>query len=310
MNPAGNVPNRKPNMFKCVPLLLALVISSHAAATASVINVTPINNPVQFHAGTAIDRLTGKYYLKESYQDGTPLHAYDSAADLAALSASSTVTPATFGPYFAVHNNRILGRPSDSSTQVASYDMSGGMITSTSIPGTIGTNGSGTFDWGGFSGMNWFSDSTGLYNLGGTATNQWLLTKLDSDLNILEQQSVPHSGDGFAFMVDGKLFIGDDYNDPTVDYMFDTATATGATVSHSIAGLGGALPLYITNTTYDPFQDRLYVQSGGQMYLSESGLANALGIAAVPEPGSVGVLAILGVATIVRRRKRCERSGG
>ena len=59
--------------------------------------------------------------------------------------------------------------------------------TRASIPGMGGSNGAHTFNWGGFSGVNWMNNSTGLYLMGrNSAGTDWQInTMTPGDLSTI-----------------------------------------------------------------------------------------------------------------------------
>ena len=66
--------------------------------------------------------------------------------------------------------------------------------------------GGGTFDWGGFTAVNWLQDSTGLYTLGRVPGGDvWSIHEMGADLNVVSTRTFTAATLGYAFMINAVV---------------------------------------------------------------------------------------------------------
>ncbi len=115
--------------------------------------------------GGTVDPVTGKYYFIPNFRGEQLVQEFNSVAEFEAGTPSRTFSllgTEPSGTYFSVQNGILYGRSTDFGTTITSWDVQTGLITGVSapVPGMGGLNGTNTFDWGGFSGVNVISDGT------------------------------------------------------------------------------------------------------------------------------------------------------
>ena len=271
---------RKTTVLATVAVLLSAL--PVVGATATNINVQLVR-ATNFFMGSTMDPVTGKFYTRDNLglEDNGLARVYDSAADYQDDVSSGSVQlggDGFWGTYFAVRDGKFYGRagvvkasfpsmpwPIDSS--VARWDAVTGEreLDVASIPNMGGINGDHTFDWGGFSAVNWMQDASDLYVMGKNLTgNVWQVNRMDADLNILETVTFSANRLGYAFVIGGHLFTGDSFNSSHMSNEIDLSTGTHTTVDINLIGLVG--DTYMSNTFYDPNADTLYLFSAGSIY--------------------------------------------
>ncbi len=214
----------------------------------------------------SMDPATGYYYACASYGPGYgsgPISVYLGAAALATNTPSSSVTLSGgfYGTYFAVQNGVLFGRLDQSTSAISSWNaVTGQSISTSAVLNMCGTNSTCTFEWGGFSGVNWMQDSTGLYVLGTDDVNGWQVDLMNTDLSVNNSQLIypPSNELGYAFAIKGHLLTADWYDVNTIEDDFNVLTGIDQPVSYTLAGLPANF-LYLSNTLYDPTIDRLYI---------------------------------------------------
>ncbi|MGC1370963.1 MAG: choice-of-anchor D domain-containing protein [Candidatus Sulfotelmatobacter sp.] len=247
-----------------------------------------------------MDPVTGYYYARASYGPGFgsgSVSIYPGPAALATNTPSSTVAlfnGGFYGTYFAVQNGVLFGRTDLSTSAVSSWNaVTGASISSSAIPNMCGGNAICTFDWGGFSGVNWMQDSTGLYVLGTDDSNGWQVDLMNTDLSVANGQFIypPNNQLGYAFVIKGHLFTGDTFDVNTINSEFNFQTGVAQPVSYTLTGITeSGNGYYLSNAFYDPTIDRLYIWNTetGVLY-SVDEASQQFGINSVINFGSVNV---------------------
>lgn len=286
-------------------LLGFLILLSAGFVHADVIPLTGVNATTGLKAYAA-DPVTGKYYRRDGIAGGTTVYVYDNQAAFEAGTSSGSITLGDggfYGTYFEVNNGYLYARTDNSTTAVAKWNATtGARVTDVSaIPEMGGQNNGHAFKWGGYSAVNFMQDHTGMYifsrKLDLTA---WQLTKVDSNLNILESKDIAYNGTlGFAFMVGGTIFMGLEYNEHNVDYSFDFANGTLSSISHTLTGNSGTP--YWSNTFYDYATDTLYMDDNSGGLFKAEDISDTLGV--VPEPASIALLGVASAIGLFFRRR-------
>ncbi|MBX5157984.1 hypothetical protein HJB89_12755 [Rhizobium sp. NZLR8] len=227
--------------------------------------------------GVAVDPQTGKFYVSSGhgFPDDSMVSIYDNASAFEADNASGAISLGEYdlgeydigGTYFSVRGGEIIGRtnevkgegPFPDQTYLAKWDAADGSLDQQGdpIPGLIGENGAGTFDWGGFTAVNTLQDSTGIYVVGRIDDATWQVSKIDPDtLNPIESKTFAAGGLGYGFAVDGTFFFGDSFGSEHIGTAFDFETGVKTTIDVNIAISGDDST---TNVVYDAAADSIYI---------------------------------------------------
>lgn len=295
--------------------LVSIVALGVAAASSAVnLNLTTFSTAHQASNtfnGFTRDRSTGDYY-KSAHYSGNTLNRYTNLGDFQAdtNSTMATLGDQRFGTYHVVRNQKFFARSTTQiGTTVSRFNALTGAVELTANFANIdGTNGPATFDWGGFSTFNLFDDPSGLFMFARDLSGDQLLMKVDSNLNLLNtfviSQAPTDPLPGYAFVVNGQMFVGDDFWIPTFTRRIDLTTGFETAVNFTFTGISG-FP-YLNHMFYDNLADRLYVTSSYSGVNSDDRTYYMDNVAAqldvVPEPGSMLVLG-LGALALMRRRK-------
>ncbi|MBP2445242.1 Ig-like domain-containing protein [Rhizobium leguminosarum] len=227
--------------------------------------------------GVAVDPQTGKFYVSSGhgFPDDSMVSIYDNASAFETDNASGAISLGEYdrgeydigGTYFTVRGGEIIGRtnevkgegPFPDQTYLAKWDAADGSLDQQGdpIPGLIGENGAGTFDWGGFTAVNTMQDSTGIYVVGRIDDATWQVSKIDPDtLNPIESKTFAAGGLGYGFAVDGTFFFGDSFGSEHIGTAFDFETGVKTAIDVKIAISGDDST---TNVVYDAAADSIYI---------------------------------------------------
>jgi hypothetical protein len=291
----------------CAAFVVSSLSFSPFVNTADAATSIPLNfvRPTTFlYNGMAVDSLTGVHYSRSWLPDAqVSLYITQANFENGSVAANNALAGSDSNQYFAVSNGKYFGRTSSTTSAIGRWDATTGLLETSipSLPDTGGNNSTHTFNWGGFSGPNFFSDTTGLYVLGKSLSNAaiWHLHKLDANLNVLNTKSFSPGGIGFAFMANGQLFYGGNYNNKSLSGVFDYASGTTSPLDYVFSYTNPSNSIFIDHTVYVPSTDTLYLHDAndnGRLYK----LANASSI--IPEPASLSLLA-LGATALLRRKR-------
>ncbi len=290
-------------------LLGMFLIAANGSAThAGIINLMDVRATPATYGSSSMDPITGRFYTRsDGWSNSTQVTEYGNAAAYASNSGSAlpNSTGGIYGTYFAVNNGKVFGRGGAwNSTNIHRWDAATGALEGTTTIAGIG--GTGWFNWGGRSALNVMQDQTGMYVVGKQSSgNLWQVTKFDSSFTTFETKTFAQtqaSNYGYGFMVNGNLFVGTSYDSNDITTQFDFASGPASTVAHEFDLAGNT---YLSNMFYDPNADTLYAhqRENGRIY-SAANISDTLGIAAVPEPGSLALIPFLGLSCTVRRRRK------
>jgi hypothetical protein len=306
------------NVLRLSALGLALGIST--AASATVLNDTLLraDGGLAFES-LAMDPTTGQFYARSGFGQGPTSNGYGGATvevftNSATFAADTPVTSFNLstnniaGTYIAAYNGSIYGRSEplanngSSGTTIGSWNAStGSFVAQTIIPNVGGQNVANTFNWGGFSGPSVLQDSTGRYVLGSVDSSHWQISQLNSDLSLGTSKTFSVGSLGYAFMIDGVLFMSQSYNSNAITLSYNFNTGTLSNVNFTLANYG-----YMSDTLYDPLNDTLYLYNSVTDSIYDLTNASAqLGVSAVPEPSTwaMMLLGFAGIGFMAYRRK-------
>jgi autoaggregation protein RapA/B/C len=276
--------------------------------------------------GFSVDPVTGDYYSHSGYGygvfgDSQKISEYNNLSDFKNNVAGGSVVlggNGDWGTYFTVNDGELFARTSDSTsnwptgTQSAKWNAATGTLDASisSMPGMGGANGSDTFDWGGFSGVNWMQDSTGLYVLGKNEPGTgWQIDKMDQNLGILGTTNFNAGPLGYAFMINGILFASSHFQSNVIDLEVNTLTGVASNVNITLDGMGS---LYADNAFYDQTSDKLFIHNAndGSLFTLD-GAASQFGAdtLATPEPSTIvsaGTACLMALGCAWRRHRRAK----
>lgn len=309
--------NRKVALSMLSLSLLLTVAAGVPRANATTINFTAVQNTGQTFNSLAVDPATGYFYEYQSYGPSgyETLSQYKSISALTANTPSSTISIAQpfYGTYITANNGILYGR-AGSGTQVAQWSLATGA--QLSVNGGDPSMGSGTFNWGGDSGVNLMQDSTGMYVLGTSASTpgDWVLEKLNAGglTAASNTQFNPGNGGtlGYGFIIDGTLYTGSSFSNNVITQAVNASTGVVSTVSDTLALPGSSY--YFSDFTYNPVTDTLYAFNSetNTLYAAQnasaqfSGTASSASTSVVPGPGVAGLLLLAISAVALAGRKR------
>lgn len=296
--------------------LMLFTASSHAV----VINADFVRNSGGGFSGIAVDATTGEVYENNTYFGDTTITKYSSTAAYEANTASSTLNTqnALYGNYMAANDGTLYGRSTSSTTSngwpadaevTAASGSTGSALSTTSISGMGGANGSETFNWGGFSGVAAMNDGSNIYVVGGDATTtDWRITTFDYGMNELNSLAVDLGGArGYGFAINGYVFFGDSYSSGQISKRVNMLTGLVEAVDFNL--VISNVSLYLNNITYDAFSDTLYIHNLSNNEIHKvAGAAdafNAPSISQVPVPATLLLLSagLIGLIGSSRKQK-------
>lgn len=290
-------------------VLAAFVMVGSASAFATTISLTFVKS-TNGHTSLAYDSVTGAFYERGGYSGSDITYQqFNSAADFESDSVNSTVSLSgvgAWGTYQTASNGQLLGRTNNSNSATGKWDLgTGNLVQTGSVAGMGGLNGTHTFDWGGYSGVNFMQDQTGIYVVGEEDSGgDWQVSNVDTSLNVLSTktftpQNFGFNNYGFGFMISGQLFLGRDYNSGAVVDVFDFASGTLYQNAFDLQAPAN----YWGSTIYDTTNDTLYMNavSGTTGVYKVDSASSAFGVA-VPAPAPLALFG-LGLLALGIRRK-------
>jgi autoaggregation protein RapA/B/C len=290
--------NTPPSPRFAASVAATLVLAAIPAAEAATVNFTAVRSGFSNFESMAVDPDTGKVYERAGYNGETAVRVYSNIAAFAANAPTTTLnlSPAGyFGTYISISQGQLYGRTDNSTSAAGTWSITTGSQTATvsGFAAMGGFNGSDTYDWGGFSGVNFMQDSTGRYVVGGDASsNDWQIVHLGVGLSSVSTTVYTPVGDtspGWGFIISGTLFTGSNYNSNIVTNAVDVDTGSVSLANHTLSGLGSNL--YLSDFSYDYASDTLYAfnVNDGTLYQAINA-SEQFGL--VPEPSSLALLCL------------------
>jgi VCBS repeat-containing protein len=270
---------------------VALCLAVTAAAADSHIMLDFVRGGEGGHQGFSMDPVTGKFYQRPGFgrMGGSPpyVFVFENAEHFAAGGPRTIVNlqfPGFAGTYFVVRNGKLYGRTDSmdnswpSTSSISRWNaVTGQLELTSSIPNMGGINGTHTFPWGGFSGVNWLQDSTGMYVFGDSLSGPWMICKMAEDLSVIETRIVNNTDLGFAFPINGHLFVGQSSFAPFINSKLKIISGIFSGLSSQFIG---SSPWYIDNLFYDSKADVLYLHNYAVSGLYKvSGASTKFGVA-------------------------------
>ena len=294
--------------------LAAVLTLSPSMARATNINFTVVRTIGTFNS-LAADPATGYLYDYTYYGVGSEtMDVYHTAAALAAGTPSSTVALAGgyYGTYIAANKGILYGRTSTATTSSGTWSLSTGaqLSTSSGFSGMAPTS----FNWGGNSGVAFMQDSTGTYVFGNSSanSNDWLLEHLGTGLTptSTEIYNAGSSSLGYAFVINGELFVGSSYSSNSITHEMNVNTGVVTPISDTLLGLNTTGSYYLSDFTYDQFTNTLYAFDTNTSTLYEATNAStqfgapSTSSSAVPTPEVLELFAfsLLGLAFLRKKQ--------
>ncbi|MEM7002547.1 MAG: hypothetical protein AAF529_17290 [Pseudomonadota bacterium] len=285
-------------------------------------NAIPINVQFvsQYQPGSImslnVDQQTGQYWERRGFNGQTFFNVYSSYNDFAVRNAAfgyALNDPGYYGSYAAVKDGQLFGRLGPMDQRYGRWDIGTGQLTaSTALTNFEPQNGYGTFNWGGYSGLNTYNNGTNTYVVGGQiGTSDWRVEQIDENLNnsfvgnMTASSSTLFAGQptfGLGFLIGNYLFMGDSYNSGQISTRFNVLTGVQDVVDFQLTGFNNSL--FLNNMVYDQFSDRLVIwNNSNRTYWSLDNAAAAFGVdpsIQVPAPGQLsllllGTLALMGI---------------
>lgn len=258
------------------------------------------------------DNVTGKFHGKTWGEANCTAISFANATTLASNSPYHTGgigNNSSYNTNFEANNGKIFGQYGGyNSYTIGRWNAeTKALEATTTFPNTDGTN---YFNWTSATNVNVFFDGLNLYALtGDSLSTSWRLTKFDQNLNALGSQVFADSSMGHAFMMNGKLFTSNSYDNFLFNQVLDFTTGSYTAVNYQLSpnmNEGAAGGNYITDSAYNASQDALYFSRWGYIYRVDNASVafNAPAGTPVPEPGTWACLLISGAVICFLRRNK------
>lgn len=295
-------------------VILALTLCCNLAYAVP-INIDAVRSYPGTIYGMAYDGVTGTYYARQNPgYDSSELVEFADVNAFRAGTVTQTHNVQNYGTYFAVQDGKHFGRVDNNTNAVQRVDIATGAVEATSnVAGMGGRNAFDTFNWSGFSSMNFMQTTTGMYVLGGDSgsSGSGLVASIDDNLTTGTPISIPNRsgsffGWGFGFAIEDQLFLGESHNSNNIVAQIDLGTGLLSTIDFTLDGVLGSRS-YWANTVYDHLTDTLFLANHNDNTLYEvTGAAAQFGVtitSSVPEPETLGLMALGACFLMVRRRR-------
>ena len=227
-------------------------------------NYRQIRGGFSTHGFIDVDESNGHVFYHASYREST-VYRYTSLANFISNTGQQqfNLPRQSEGTYHCIYRNHLYYAQYNSNTLVKCAIGNMNLVLTRNLAGA-GSHNQAHFNWGGYTDINLMSDETGLYVTWAQSTSQPMqLSKLDENLNVQRTWNTGwNKGSvGWAFMVGGVLYWGNQFSSAAFNYKYDTATSQRTTYSNSLGANG-----YITHTSYNARDNSLLVWNQGNVY--------------------------------------------
>jgi hypothetical protein len=228
-------------------------------------NTTNITRGVTYNSIFA-DPVTGKVYWMPSYSNGTQATEYPDVANFKAGTNGRTINLAVGyeGTYHAAINGFLYYNQYGTSTMVKIRASDGTLVTSRDLAGAGHTNQS-AFQWGGYSDICFYADTGNvLYVIWAVPSGNMQVSRLSQSTLAVEQTWTigrQKANTGYAFVVNGVVYIGNAYSSPAINGAFTLATgAYNTSYSNSLTPVSND---YIAALYWNPATNELFEETNG-----------------------------------------------
>jgi hypothetical protein len=211
--------------------------------------------------GFFADPITGKIYWMPFYE-GTQAFEFPDLTSFVNNVNSTTINLASQyeGTYHAALGGFLYYNTWNTNTMVKVNASNGQIVTSAVLTGA-GFHNQSHFNWGGYSDIAFYVDTGNLlyvmYAANGGGNIQ--LSRIDPNTLAIQQSwTIPRAktNTGFAFMVNGNVYLGFTYASPAINAKFNLGTSTyDTTYTNSLTPVSGD---YVAHTYWDPATLRLF----------------------------------------------------
>ncbi len=228
------------------------------------VNYRQIRGGLNTHGFIDVDESNGHVYYHNSYREST-VYKYTSLDNFKNNNGQQQLNlpRRSEGTYHCIYRNHLYYAAYGSNLLVKCRVSDMREILTRNLAGA-GSHNQAHFNWGGYTDINLMSDETGLYVTWATSTSAHMkLSRLDENLNVQQTWDTGRNKGnvGWAFMVGGVLYWGNQYSSDVFNYKLDTSTSQVSSYSNSL-GAGG----YITHTSYNGKDNSLLVWNQGNVY--------------------------------------------
>lgn len=295
-------PTSNKKLLFCLACMLFMNLSYAVTVNATYVMFNSSIDSIMY------DNVTGKFHGKTWGNAECQASSFSNYSSLEANSPYHTAgigSNHSYNTYFEANNGKFFGQYGYSAPTIGRWNAETKALEKTvTIPNA---NHDKYFNWTGHTEVNVFFDGLAIYALTGDSAGSggWRLTKLDQELNVLDSKVFQDSSIGHAFMINGKFFTSNSYDNFSFNQVFDFVTGSYSVCDFAISpnyGSGTAGSNYMTDSAYDAANDVMYFSRWGYIYKVDSASAT-FNATSVPEPSALALLGIGILVFLCRRGK-------